>query len=89
MAAKRRKKHKNADKGLRFFRDYARKKWPLRGSQHGDNEMWEILLKRHFGFNWVISFVGAASSRDKRRRHGAAAIFAAGSRSHQVKAIFL
>jgi hypothetical protein len=44
----------------------------------------KLLLNQDFGFNWVISFVGAASSRDKRRQHGAAAIFAAGSRSHQV-----
>jgi hypothetical protein len=49
----------------------------------------KLLLNRAFEFNWAISFVGAASSRDKRRQHGAAAIFAAGSRSHQVKTIFL
>jgi len=33
--------------------------------------------------------VGAAFSSDKRRQHGAFAIFAAGSRSHQGKAVFL
>jgi hypothetical protein len=32
---------------------------------------------------------GAVSSRDKLRQHGAAAIFAAGSRSHQANAVFL
>ena len=26
----------SAIKGLSFFRDYAGKKWPLRGSQHAD-----------------------------------------------------
>ena len=35
------------------------------------------------------ALVGAASSRDKPWQHGVNAIFAAGSRSHQVKAIFL
>jgi len=42
-----------------------------------------------FGLTELSIFVGAASSRDKRRQHDAAAIFAAESRSHQVKAEFL
>jgi hypothetical protein len=37
----------------------------------------------------VAAFVGAAFSRDKRWQHGAAEIFAAGSRSHKVKVVFL
>jgi len=42
-----------------------------------------------FGLTGLSSFVGAASSRDKQWQHGATATFAAGSRSHQVKTVFL
>jgi hypothetical protein len=48
-----------------------------------------LILQRNFLFNWVSTFVGAASSRDDRRQQGVTWIFAAGSRSHQVKAVFL
>jgi hypothetical protein len=49
----------------------------------------KLLLKRHFGLTGVSTFVGAASSRDKQWLHIAIAIFAAGSRSHQEKTVFL
>ena len=40
-------------------------------------------------FSWVSTFVGAASGRYRLRQHGVIALFADGSRSHQVKSVFL
>jgi hypothetical protein len=55
-----------ADKYLSFFREYAGKKWSLRGSKHADNLMWQIITKATLWLTGLSTFVGAASSRDKR-----------------------
>ena len=54
----------------------------------GELPVKKLMLQR-FGLTGLSTYEGAASSRDKRWQHGATEIIAAGSRSHQVKAIFL